>query len=345
MIKSLELLRFTAAMLVVFAHMPSFNGVNIFNGSLFSGAIGVDLFFIISGFVMYLSSRELFGVLDASKFLVRRIFRVMPLYMLVSLVYLVATKSYTSISIDYVLKSFFLLPIQDGNGSVLDPLLYLGWTLRFEMFFYLLASISAFTKFKVPVIIMLVLSSVLLCEIYGFYFGETIIFEFLMGYLLAATKDRLAIMISGITKYQYTALFSILTLLLIVSTGTDSSLGTSSSSGAPRMSIIYDIGLVLPRWLVWGMPSALLVLWALSHENKHTWKLSFLGKYTYSVYLLQAVMIPLVNKVFPASIYPVSFCCLLVIAMSTASYVVYSYFENPINKFARVKLLNYFRSN
>ena len=342
MIKSLELLRFIAAMLVVFAHLPGLDGINILNGSFLSGAIGVDLFFIISGFVMYLSSRELNGALDSLGFLIRRIFRVMPLYLLVSVIYLFATKSYSNISADYLLKSILLLPIQ-GEGEVLDPLVYLGWTLRFEMFFYLLASISAFTKFKILTTTILVLSSVFLCKLTGFYFGETIILEFLMGYYLAANKEKIIKLCSGITRYKYSAFASVLILLIIAATGGDSSLGSDTISGVPRMAIIYDSGLVIPRWIAWGMPSMLLVLLALLHETKYTWKVYFLGKYTYSVYLLQLISIPLVNKILPATVYPFLFCCLLVVVMSVSSYVVYNYFEYPLNKFARrqnIKLYN-----
>jgi exopolysaccharide production protein ExoZ len=89
---------------------------------------GVDLFFVISGFVMVNSSGQLFGTIDAPRtFMIRRIIRIVPLYWL-------ATAAAFTIHLppyDEILTSAFFVP----RGQIL-PILEVGWTLQFEMFFY-----------------------------------------------------------------------------------------------------------------------------------------------------------------------------------------------------------------
>ena len=64
-IEYIELLRFLAASCVVCVHLPPIK----------AGAFGVDLFFIISGFVMMYSTS-----ISAKNFFLKRLYRIVPLY-------------------------------------------------------------------------------------------------------------------------------------------------------------------------------------------------------------------------------------------------------------------------
>ena len=99
------------------------------------------MFFVISGFVMVHASEPLFGRADGPRlFWLRRLIRIAPLYWAVTSLYLVltlllpdmATSHYSPglIAASYL---FFPFPREDGT---MQPVVGLGWTLNYEMFFY-----------------------------------------------------------------------------------------------------------------------------------------------------------------------------------------------------------------
>ena len=105
---------------------------------------GVDVFFVISGFVMVYASHALFGRGGVARdFVMRRIARVVPLYWLTTaLVLAIATTKpdlmrSTVATAELVLASFLFVPWPRPDGLV-QPLYSLGWTLNYEMFFYAL---------------------------------------------------------------------------------------------------------------------------------------------------------------------------------------------------------------
>ncbi len=131
-LSSLELLRFVAALLVVLFHLPSI-GI---------GEFGVDIFFVISGYVMMLSTAT-----GSHQFLLKRLIRIVPLYWAATLaVFLIALLipsllNNTSANLVHLIKSLLFVPF-DKNGTGHQPLLTIGWTLNFEMYFYLLFAVG-----------------------------------------------------------------------------------------------------------------------------------------------------------------------------------------------------------
>jgi len=144
---SIQVLRGIAAMLVVFAHLQVVEqryglGDPILPGWLDYGQSSVDLFFVISGFVIATVSRAQFRSLPAAgHFLFQRVTRIYPPYWLYSAIVLLVwlyrpglVNAAQGHQID-ILASFLLLP-QD-----LLPLLMVGWTLTHEMYFYLVVAL------------------------------------------------------------------------------------------------------------------------------------------------------------------------------------------------------------
>jgi len=110
---------------------------------------GVDIFFVISGFIMMVTSRNAHPV----EFAVRRIFRIVPLYWLLTvalaLLLLFAPQFFrtTSLTTGAFVKSLFFIPyanpVQLGAlRPLLVPLLVPGWTLNYEMFFYAVFAVT-----------------------------------------------------------------------------------------------------------------------------------------------------------------------------------------------------------
>ena len=104
---------------------------------------GVDVFFVISGFVMVHSSARLFGTARSIRpFLARRVARIVPLYWIATtLTVLVAILRPGMLSdalgSDWrmILASYLFIPWPHSDGAI-QPVFRLGWTLNYEMLFY-----------------------------------------------------------------------------------------------------------------------------------------------------------------------------------------------------------------
>jgi peptidoglycan/LPS O-acetylase OafA/YrhL len=83
---SLDAFRFFAFLQVYFLHLPLDNHFFIFSFLKQTGTIGVSFFFVLSGFLityLLLKEKKKSGLIDAKKFMIRRIFRIWPLFFLV----------------------------------------------------------------------------------------------------------------------------------------------------------------------------------------------------------------------------------------------------------------------
>ena len=135
----LQYLRAMAALLVVCYHssqmvgMPKYLGEVPWDGFWRMGFIGVDLFFVVSGFVIVWVSVDArwhyrIGWRD---FFIKRFLRIIPMMWLATLMYALAKgMGRGGVDISQVLNSLILLPGNELAPNVL-------WTLRHELFFYL----------------------------------------------------------------------------------------------------------------------------------------------------------------------------------------------------------------
>ena len=140
---SIQALRAIAAFGVVACHLFGFErnyiaGPGITPAAFQYGMVGVDLYFVISGFIITLMCKGRFGRQgEAPRFLWRRFIRVYPIFLFwclaVFAVFLLHPGMVnTSHGRPDVLRSFLLLPQRNL------PLLLVSWTLVYEAFFYVL---------------------------------------------------------------------------------------------------------------------------------------------------------------------------------------------------------------
>ena len=116
---------------------------------------GVQLFFVISGFVMVYSSESLFGTRRGLLiFLERRLVRIVPLYWIVTTIYLALTLLVTKFDKGYpfsfVLASYMFVPAARPDG-VIEPLVGQGWSLNYEMLFYFVFALTVCNVRRVSV--------------------------------------------------------------------------------------------------------------------------------------------------------------------------------------------------
>jgi len=103
----------------------------------------VTLFFVISGYLMVVTTGE--RAFDGVRFLKKRLLRVAPLYyvatLLAAVAVLIAPQGFkdTVFDVPHLVMSLLFLPMYEpGHSGAIDPFLRLGWTLNYEMYFYVI---------------------------------------------------------------------------------------------------------------------------------------------------------------------------------------------------------------
>ncbi|KFF22121.1 acyltransferase family protein [Chryseobacterium sp. JM1] len=151
-LNNLQILRGISAVLVCCFHFREYINFEDFpiGDILFrKGSIGVSIFFVISGFIMAFTTLKKDFSMNTSKeiklFYKRRIIRIVPLYFLLSAGWMVIGGTlmyyFHGEGLKRFIYSVLFLPQKDSF-----PVLYLGWSLNYEMFFYLIFGLSLFFK-------------------------------------------------------------------------------------------------------------------------------------------------------------------------------------------------------
>ena len=318
---SVQALRALAATSVVLAHIRFVQ----------MGFFGVDVFFVVSGFIMcYVSGTS------ARDFLLKRVFRIVPLYWIgtlaVALVALAAPRALKSTSFDLLalVQSLFFVPYVRADGATM-PMLFLGWTLEYEMFFYLLFTLALAWSVRYAhliVIGMLVTVAVLgaalqpTSVVLAFY-SKPVILEFGFGILAFLVWNRyrewfrrpptLVVALAVTVAY--------LSLILI-------------DRGFAR-------GLHVPSFILWCGPSLALLLACLALEGRFTfpaWVLA-IGNASYSLYLFHPYVIRAIDRgalsldrVTPRRLVVATLTVLLCFPVALISFAL---FERPSNIYLR----------
>ncbi|MFU8373737.1 acyltransferase [Raoultella ornithinolytica] len=179
---SIQALRGIAALFVVvdhtFSQFSSYNPQNGFLGIFLNnismlGPIGVLIFFIISGYIMSMTTENKPGGLNSAKlFMKKRIFRIYPTYWVWLSILIILWLANLALrthdfSINKIWASYLLLPYIDNNASNMGPILPQGWTLIYEMFFYIIFSILIIAKIKNRMKILTIAIIFLITFIFG----------------------------------------------------------------------------------------------------------------------------------------------------------------------------------
>jgi exopolysaccharide production protein ExoZ len=275
-IDNIQVLRAAAALLVVFVHLDVFLralGLGPF------GHGGVDLFFIISGFIMVYTTRA--RPIGPAAFMVNRITRIAPIYWLITLaVYGVALAvpsllQATSSDPEQLILSLLFIPFRKANGLV-QPTLFVGWTLNYEMLFYALFSLGLMFperrqgQFAVVGLLAVLVAVGLFVQPAGViasFYTDPIVVEFAAGMALAALSSTWTVG-SMLARRALTAMcaFGLVALALVPLWLPD-----------------------LPRVITHGIPAALVASAAVVlHQSGIRWSrrwLLSLGDASYSLYL------------------------------------------------------------
>lgn len=284
------------------------------------GAAGVDVFFVISGFIMWITTADR-GTSPAT-FLRRRLSRIVPIYWLATIVTAagIALKPqfffHHDGSIGNIARSMLFVPIQP-NGDF-HPVVIQGWTLCYEMFFYLL--FAAALPIKLPHrSIALIISLIALACIHTFVGNP---------YLLAMTSPLLLEFAGGIIAGLLWT--SPVNVPIVFS-------GAMLGSGVGFLAIDNHYAFGLPRFVGWGIPAFLIVCGIILIEKRKKFPeirpLHFLGDASYSIYIWHVVAAIAVTAILLRFGTPAKAMPFLVVSGSLALTLgAYLGIERPINR-------------
>lgn len=279
-IASLHMLRGLACLLVILCHTQ---------GTEF-GQTGVDFFLVISGFMMMMSTDKVGGV---DHYWIKRIKRIIPLYYSVTLFTTILVilfpflfHSY-EISVEYVIKSLLFIPYY--HNGIPGPVMELGWTLNYEMLFYLIFYISTVISFKcrgiitcIVLVMYSVIGKMISLPLILKYWSDPIILEFCFGivayYLWKSELEK--------NRWQLKkGSLSVVTLVLLI-----------ASAAAMDFLMNYNSR---DRGLTVGGIAFVVVLF-LAIFDKQIYKneiISKIGKDSYQLYLLHPFIVRAIDLV------------------------------------------------
>lgn len=338
----IQVLRAVAAISVMLAHavadIAARSGVELVPRA-YAGAAGVDLFFVISGFIMVYSSRDLLGRPGAwLAFSARRLARIVPLYWAVTLIYLllqIVQGKWQVLKPDWIAASLLFIPFDGGTGAGLSPFYGIGWTLNFEMMFYGVFALAlalggrhAFALVATGLTAAVALGALVALPRLPAYWANEIVLDFVMGVLIGMVFLR---------GFRFPPPLAV--LLVIAGLG---GLLTSTISGFN--AALPDQPPAFPRVLAWGLPMGLIVAGvSLVHgtpaaaPSPARRALLLLGDMSYAIYLLHPIVIVALRPVLPLSIaafgpLPAALLQLAIILGSVIalSVVAFSKMEKPI---------------
>lgn len=306
-LRSVQSLRAIAALLVLFYHLS--------DGAFDAGGAGIDIFFLISGFIMgTVGTRETPRV-----FLARRLLRIAPLYWLVTFAVCGASVfgllSNFSFDARRIILSMLFIPHLDPGGHIW-PLFVPGWTLNLEMLFYAVFAAALFTTRPI------VVASALLCALvalglYGWQAPAVIqwttpmLLEFVLGLGISQLRKPIP---AGVAL-----------------------IGLAGSVVLLAATAVAHIDMTPYRIIVWGLPAGLLLASCIALEDCGRWParllspLEKLGDASYSLYLTHGIVLAAVLKFDRLG--HMNAIVSIVAALAIAE-VCYLLVERPINRLA-----------
>ncbi len=286
----IQILRAVAATMVVVHHatIMLWERSHLRVGNTFGASAGVDIFFVISGFVMTISTGPLRDAMHPARtFLARRLERVVPMYWLVTTAKVLGLLLIPALCLNaiggvrHILASYLFLPTLNFQQAF-TPVVVVGWTLDFEMAFYALFAVALAFRWRPMIFLAPVLLLVPLlpfahypAPLLGLHFyQDTLLWEFLFGTVLglAVPWARRVPWPVGIALLAF---------------------------GFYRLFLRLPLNFHQWRGLWWGLPALAIVLGAISLERRWgarspRWALE-LGDASYSIYLVHTFVLPAIG--------------------------------------------------
>lgn len=339
---SIQVIRGLSALMVAFAHcylvihalaqrdppgLPHFLG----------GGFGVDLFFVISGFVMVYSTESLFGRTGAPwRFFARRIARIVPLYVAVTIAAVILT---TPSSLLHIASSLAFWPWPPTG----IPILGVGWTLNVEMMFYAAFAVALFSGSRTITIVatsIFLLLTIALPQSHpnGSVVGNPIVLELIYGMGIAVLYH------AGVKIPAWAG-------AAIIACAVTAYLTFTPGIVLWSINLPTDYRFPAPREVTWGFPAAAIIsACTLAKFRRHGSRsrivatLQFLGDISYAVYLVHNLVFALIASLIrllgvDVTAFSIPVAVTMMVATVATSAVIHIGFERPTTKWLQCRLL------
>jgi peptidoglycan/LPS O-acetylase OafA/YrhL len=314
----------------------------------FDGFAAVTFFFILSGFVLTLSlDRE--KELNIWSFYAKRIFRIMPSYLVVLFLSLFAYSQYTIIhtkpdstswinefwskpmpTISFIKELFFIKT--DNNAD----LVFQNWTLNVEMVFSFLIPFLYLTLKKNSIFLFVIFNLVLLI----FFNFSVFIFHFSLGMIFAFRQSKIVTFVSGLSKKNKIGLLSLAILLYTYRY----TIPMYYYYRYRQFNFLNNDTLI---WILTGVGGYLLLLFVFISEKMkiilNTQFIRVIGRLSYAIYLVHGAvlifvvprLIVIINNIGIVNTYAVWALALIGLLLVTllAATILNKYVEIPWVKF------------
>ena len=297
---------------------------------------GVDVFFVLSGFVMFITNFR--GQHSPAKFIWNRFTRIVPLYWLCTLLFVPITLISPHLRPDFSVKNLLLSLMFIPYGHW--PILPVGWSLNYEVFFYALLigvmaiSLRYMVMLSAIIYVILVIFGILLDPInipWMYFYTRPIIFEFLVGIIIG---------------WSFTNQFYIRTRATAIVCGV-LAIGLFALSDHWGEEVWSNLQPVF-----FGIPAALLLLSALSLEQAElrvsNKGLLLLGDASYSIYLTHGFPLFVMAFVVKTAWWPKGTIGLLFFTSVVMALIIcvgvscHLYVEKPMIRKIRAYVANHF---
>jgi len=344
-IQSLQGYRAVAAVLVVLFHVTLYSRDRFgleFLGNVFGfGYMGVDFFFVLSGFIIfYRHSGDMGERARIAPYVKRRLIRIFPIYWLVTSAKVLLILLVPTIALGYerdlavLVKSYLLVPQPN------PPVIGAAWTLSYELFFYLLFAMFIWSgpRFArwlfagwVLAIVMFYGASrtgFLPASVGGWAWTWVVFHEFNFEFMLGCLSAYLVLHY----RLKYPGVIMVVGMFLFVLSARFARTGDPVPSYA----------------LMFGVPCFLIVLGSalleLGRKLRVPGSILYVGDASYSIYLTHVLFITIylavldrteASRVLPL---PIAVGGMVVVAL-VGGILVYQFVEKPMLDYLRKKLL------
>nr|WP_294521268.1 acyltransferase [uncultured Rhodopila sp.] len=342
----LQALRGLAASLVVVSHcadtlaehglMPA----SVAGRLGISGYFGVATFFLISGFIIYKTSRQAFGDLHGARtFVLKRLIRIFPVYWIATALFVVLSPHRAGFTAGDIVSSLLLVPHWIASAGNMHPLVGQGWTLQYEMLFYMIFAAGLFftrtvgTGLIVAAMAGLVLLGSAIMPLADMtepatiaaYWTRPIIFLFAGGIGFGLIEERMPR--SFAVPYPFMLMLAVLGLWFAYSLGAP--LSASEQIRFPTVLVIWAL------CGVWVFAS----IFGRSGEGAFETAAEVFGDASYSVYLFHTFVLSALLRLKLQDVSPPLFVVAAVIGANVLGYAMYRLVELPILRTFRKMLL------
>lgn len=314
--QSLDLLRGVAILLVVLVHCQEESTGVVPGLTWFAknyGGLGVQLFFIISGYTMMLTFGDRLDLAAARSFYIRRFFRIAPLFWVAIVFYLLATRGRgitnfapDGVGVSEVLLTFLFL--HSCSVTAYNSVVPGGWSIAVEMQFYLLFPLLIYL-FRRRNGATLCYASIALVSVIGQLAVEPYLIPRLAGVFTSWLPRQVICFGFGILLYDYIEL-----------------------KNRPTFAALLLLGaalIVTPQ----GAEIALLAAFAfgvLISNVSLSW-MTVLGRHSYAIYLVHFAVVSLTAGLVPVGLVPL-FVLVSAVSLAFSYYLIEPRIERPFNR-------------